>query len=304
MCKISVVIPTHNRADLLPRAIKSIQNQTLAVDEIIVVSDGSTDNTDEVVNSLKKDDNRIKLISYHPGHNGNYARNQGLAAATGDYIAFLDDDDEWLPEKNEKTMRVFEQNSDYGIVYTAQHCIYTDMNFQYDTTHTQQGDLSKNIFFRNMLGTPSQVTVKAEVLKKTGEFDLQLEALQDYDLWIRCCQVTKVGCVTEPCINYYNSSSSNQVSSNTERYIRSKEYIDNKYSDIISGFSDSEQRAYSALNQQKIAIRCLRNSDKKRARKCALASMKIKPSFRGFALAVASFLPYKFVLRVRSEIVG
>ena len=101
MEKISVIIPTHNRADILPRAIKSIQNQTRSVDEIIVVSDGSTDNTDEVVKEFAAKDDRIQLIEYHPGHNGNYARNKGLEAATGQFIAFLDDDDEWLPRKTE-----------------------------------------------------------------------------------------------------------------------------------------------------------------------------------------------------------
>ena len=71
MGKISVIIPTHNRADILPRAIKSIQDQTRPVDEIIVVSDGSTDNTEEVVRKLADKDSRIRLIAYHPGHNGN-----------------------------------------------------------------------------------------------------------------------------------------------------------------------------------------------------------------------------------------
>ncbi len=301
MCKISVIIPTHNRADLLPRAIKSVQEQTYPVDEIIVVSDGSTDNTDEVVKDLQRSDGRIKLISYHPGHNGNYARNQGLAAATGDYIAFLDDDDEWLPQKNERTMSVFRQNPEYGVVYTAQHCIYTDMNYQYDTTHTKHGDLSKQILFRNYLGSPSQVMIKAEVLKKTGHFDLKLEALQDYDLWIRCCQVAKIGCVTEPCINYYNCGSSNQVSSNTEKYIRSKNYIDEKYSDIISSLTKEEQRTYNALNQIIIAKRCLRNGEKKHARACVVKSMKIKPSKQGLALFAASLLPYKLVVKARSK---
>ena len=104
MGKISVIIPTHNRADLLPRAVRSVQNQTRAVDEIIIVSDGSTDNTEETVNALAEQDERIHLIAYHPGRNGNYARNRGIEAATGEFIAFLDDDDEWLPRKTELQM--------------------------------------------------------------------------------------------------------------------------------------------------------------------------------------------------------
>ena len=102
MGKISVIIPTHNRADILPRAIKSIQDQTRPVDEIIVVSDGSTDNTEEVVRKLADKDSRIRLIAYHPGHNGNYARNKGLEAATGKYVMFCDADDSYEHDMCEK----------------------------------------------------------------------------------------------------------------------------------------------------------------------------------------------------------
>ena len=133
MEKISVIIPTHNRADILPRAIRSIQNQTRPVDEIIVVSDGSTDNTEEVVKELAEKDSRIRLIAYHPGHNGNYARNKGLEAASGEFIAFLDDDDEWLPRKTELQMAFFEKEPEVGLVYSSQNCIYTDSGITYQT---------------------------------------------------------------------------------------------------------------------------------------------------------------------------
>ena len=123
MGKISVIIPTHNRADILPRAIKSVQDQTRPVDEIIVVSDGSTDSTEEVVRQLAEKDSRIRLIAYHPGHNGNYARNKGIEAASGEFIAFLDDDDEWLPKKTELQMELFEKDPGVGLVYSSQNCI-------------------------------------------------------------------------------------------------------------------------------------------------------------------------------------
>ena len=222
MEKISVIIPTHNRADILPRAIKSIQNQTRSVDEIIVVSDGSTDNTDEVVKEFAAKDDRIQLIEYHPGHNGNYARNKGLEAATGQFIAFLDDDDEWLPRKTELQMDIFEKEPEVGLVYSRQNCIYTDSGITYQTQPMYRGDLSKRIFIRGEIGTPSQVMIRKSVLDQTGPFDLELGALQDYDLWIRCCLVTKVDFVPEPCINYYNSVVTNQVSANTEKYIHAR----------------------------------------------------------------------------------
>ncbi|MGN9152244.1 glycosyltransferase family 2 protein [Bariatricus sp. HCP3S3_E12] len=301
MGKISVIIPTHNRADLLPRAVKSIQNQTMPVDEIIIVSDGSTDNTDEVVKKMQREDDRIQLISYHPGHNGNYARNQGLGRATGEYIAFLDDDDEWLPQKTELQMKVFEDNQKVGLVYAAQHCIFLDTDTRYDTKPSWKGDLSKQIFIHNDIGTPSQVIIKKSVLEEAGNFDLELGALQDYDLWIRCCQITEIGFVAEPCINYYNMASSNQVSANTEKYIKARRYMADKYKYITDTFSPDLRKQIDSIVEMRIAQRCLRNGKKKDARQFALTSLKMRFSKQAVALYIASFFSYKTVLKVRGK---
>ncbi|NJN86713.1 MAG: glycosyltransferase family 2 protein [Leptolyngbyaceae cyanobacterium SL_7_1] len=94
---VSVIIPTYNRADLLSRAIDSVLNQTLTNLELIIVDDGSTDNTAEVVNSFN--DSRIRYIPLGKNCGGGYARNHGIHLATGEFIAFLDSDDVWLPEK-------------------------------------------------------------------------------------------------------------------------------------------------------------------------------------------------------------
>src|SRR5699024_12380222 len=99
---ISIVIPTHNRSELLVRAVDSVIYQTFKDSEIIVVSNGSTDNTDEVMS--KYEDKRINYISYRIAQGGNAARNKGIKAAKFDYIAFLDDDDEWHPEKLQKQL--------------------------------------------------------------------------------------------------------------------------------------------------------------------------------------------------------
>ena len=117
--KISVIIPTHNRVDLLGRAIRSVQNQTYKNIEIIIVSDGSTDGTDEFVNKLKYTDNRIQFYEYKPSKGSNVARNLGIEKSKGEYIAFLDDDDEWLPTKLEKQLEVFQKDYRIGLVYTG-----------------------------------------------------------------------------------------------------------------------------------------------------------------------------------------
>lgn len=302
MERITVIIPTHNRANLLPRAIKSIQNQSRPVDEIIVVADGCTDDTNMLVENMRKKDKRIQLISYYPGHNGNYARNKGLDAATGDYIAFLDDDDEWLPEKTERQMKLFQNNPSCGLVYGAQNCIYTDRNLMYTTNPVWQGDLSERIFIHNDIGTPSQVMIKRSVLDEAGTFDLNLEALQDYDLWIRCCQKTKVAFVKEPCINYYNSVSTNQISANTDKYIKARRYIADKYNSLTKQFSLPTQRKIRAIVEMRIAQRCLRNGQRKNVRKYSVKSLRIQFSLQALAMFWASFVPYSIVLKIRGRL--
>lgn len=300
MSKISAIIPTHNRADVLPRAIRSIQMQSRPVDEIIVVSDGSTDETVVIVEELSKKDGRVKLIHYYPGKNGNYARNRGIDAAAGDYIAFLDDDDEWLPEKIEKQMAVFEGDASIGLAYTGQNCIFQDLGITYQTKPSRAGDLSKRIFIHSDPGTTSQVMLKRELLDQVGQFDENLEAMQDYDLWIRCCQVTNVGFVREPCINYYNSIGKSQVSGNTDRYISSMQYILEKYREIINSFDEEYQKHIYSSKNMSIAQRCLRNNDGEKARFYLKKSWEIMPSKKAAAMYIGSWFPYRTILRIRS----
>ncbi len=118
MPKVSVVVLTHNRRRLLRRAISSILNQTFQDFEIVLVDDASTDNTPEVVRSFG--DARIKYIRHEVNKGEAGSRNTGVTSSSGDYIAFLDDDDEWLPEKLEQQVRLLDSSpSQVGAVYTG-----------------------------------------------------------------------------------------------------------------------------------------------------------------------------------------
>jgi len=104
---VSVIIPTYNRAHLVGRSIQSVINQTYQDFEIIVVDDGSTDNTEDIIKEFQKKDKRIKHIKHNKNKGGSAARNTGIRAARGEYIAFLDSDDEWMPTKLEKQTSYF-----------------------------------------------------------------------------------------------------------------------------------------------------------------------------------------------------
>lgn len=297
---VSVVIPTHNRSDLLVRAVESVLNQTHKELEVIIVSDGSTDDTDTVINQLKNRDNRVKSISYHPAKGANTARNKGIEAAQYSLVAFLDDDDEWYQDKLESQINVIKSNEDIGLVYTGKSAVYVNENITYSIMGKAQGDLSKEILKRNVIGTTSTVLVKKEILEEVGGFDIDLPAAQDYDLWIRASQITKVGVVPEEKLYYYNYTDKKQISSNIERYEHARQVINNKYHDLFSTLSSEDKRSINANIAISRTNLALRNKQKKTALKYLIKSIKIKPNKKNIVLLLIFWLPYKYILKLRS----
>lgn len=301
---ISVVIPTHNRADLILRAVSSVQHQTYRDLEIIVVSDGSTDGTNELITKIADEDERIRLIAYSPSQGGNTARNLGIKAAKGEYIAFLDDDDEWLPDKLKLQLNVISENKGIGLVYTGVHVIYVNEKVEYNTKARESGDLSKRILLDNCIGTTSTVMCRKEVLLNVGLFDTSLRALQDYDLWIRCCQRYAVGIVPMELIYYYNYTSNKkdntQVSSSTEKYAEAIEYINKKYDSLFNKLPEDKKRE-KRLNDLALLInKSLRNENRKDARKYILKYIGMGKLTKGFLYYLLSYISYKNILRIRS----
>lgn len=297
MNMVSAIITTHNRVDLLGRAIGSVLSQTYKDIELIVVSDGSTDGTDEFMRKYEGD-NRINYISYHPGKGGNYARNTGVKAAKGEYVAFLDDDDEWLPTKIEEQVSVAQTDSRIGLVYTGINAIYINEGVSYTHTSEFNGDASHRILLSNFIGTTSTVMVKTEIVREAGLFDENLKALQDYDLWVRICQLVHVGYVNKPLINYYNETHSNQVSDKTELYEYCKDYIHSKYNLLFDALSKEEQDNLYVNDCFGLAKNCIRNGYRSKARSYLKKAIKRKISLKAVCLYLVSFVPFKYILRI------
>lgn len=296
---ISIVIPTHNRIHLLKRAIKSVLNQTYQEFEVIIVSDGSTDGTDLFVEKLMKKDNRIRYISYYPAKGGNTARNIGIEASKYEYIAFLDDDDKWYSNKLEKQASIFRENTDIGLIYTGVNSIYVNESINYIINPVENGDLSKKILLQNYIGTTSTVIIRKSVLEKSGWFDVNLGALQDYDLWIRICQYTNIEVITEPCIYYYNDSANCQISQYTKKYEQSIGYINRKYKLLISNLSFNERLVRQKNLYYLLANKSMRNGDKKGALLYSIKMIKKGISKKGLIMLFISFFNYSFILRIR-----
>lgn len=184
---ISVIVPTYNRADLISETIESILNQTYKNFELIIVDDGSTDNTEEVIRKFK--DSRIKYIKTDNWGGPARPRNTGIKKAKGEYIAFCDDDDIWLPEKLEKQIRVFQISNETAMLYTRFKTIEGDVisnRIFPENGKYKSGNIFKSLYLRSFIAC-SSVVVKRSVLDQVGLFntDPNLIAIEDTDLWLR-----------------------------------------------------------------------------------------------------------------------
>jgi glycosyltransferase involved in cell wall biosynthesis len=214
--KVSVIIPTFNRALLIMRAIKSVLDQTYQDFEVIVVDDGSSDETQKVLRSLK--DERIRYFRHEKNLGASAARNTGIRAAKGSYIAFQDSDDIWLPEKLEAQMKVFEgAEPKLGLVYTGTWLIYGDRKtyipFSYGVQ--KEGNVHRELLKSNFVCNPS-VVVRKECFEKVGMFDEALHRLQDWEFFIRLSRYYDFKYVNKPLVVAYNDTPGN-ISSNRAR---------------------------------------------------------------------------------------
>jgi glycosyltransferase involved in cell wall biosynthesis len=199
MPAVSVIIPAYNAEAFVEEAVRSVFAQTYRDFEIIVVDDGSTDGTPDVVRSLE---GSVRLIRQR-NQGLPAARNAGAAAATGEWLAFLDADDIWLPDKLERQMR----RADGSVVL-----IYTDRyNFgargdlpevQGLVTPLLEGEIFESLLYFGNFITASSVLIQRRVFNGLGGFYEKLKAAEDWDLWIRCAATSLAGVCREPLLRY------------------------------------------------------------------------------------------------------
>ena len=194
---ISVVIPAYNRAHTLPRALESVFKQTLPAKEIIVVNDGSTDDTKTIL------DNYPGLILIDQKNQGvSAARNRGIEYASGKWIALLDSDDEWLPTKLEKQWADICSN-DKLICHTEEIWIRNGDRVNPMKKHQKFGGWIYEKCLPLCVISPSSVMIHESVFNDVGVFDESLDVCEDYDLWLRICVKYSVLFLDEPLIVKY-----------------------------------------------------------------------------------------------------
>lgn len=216
--KVSIVTPTFNRSRFIARLVKNVLSQTYQDFELVIIDDGSTDNTKELVDqSIKEFPNRIQYV-YQPNQGSGKARNTGIKHARGKYVAFLDSDDEWLPEYLERTIAVLEKG-DYQWTVTGARRIDIDKDGKEIDSQLIKCNLQEfGYFFKrelslyealltgNVVGETSRIVVLKEALLAAGGFKDHLKLSQDYELWLRLAKANyKLFITDDPLVLYRKS---------------------------------------------------------------------------------------------------
>jgi glycosyltransferase involved in cell wall biosynthesis len=207
---VSVVLPTKNRADLLGRSIKSVLSQTFRDLELIIVDDGSTDNTAEIVKSFK--DDRIIYDRLRENKGAGAARNRGIALSKGKFIAFQDDDDEWRQGKLDKEVKVFEENADpdLGVVFTNMWVIGEKVSevSRPALLRPADGFVFNDALFGRLKNIGIQTAlIRREVFDKVGGFDESFPRWIDHEFFIRASRYFLFYHIDEPLVNWYAATS-------------------------------------------------------------------------------------------------
>lgn len=195
--KVSVIIPTFNRKEVLPRAIESVLNQTFKDFELIVVNDGSTDDTEELLKNYN-----VKVITTD-NHGVSSARNIAIESAKGEWLAFLDSDDEWLEDKLEAQIQFASEHPELNIIHGDEIWIRNGIRVNQMKKHQKFGGWIYEKCLPLCLISPSCVMIHKTIFEDVGMFDPAMIVCEDYDLWLRITKDYEVGFVNRPLINKY-----------------------------------------------------------------------------------------------------
>jgi len=261
---VSVILPTYNRAHIVSKALQSVLAQTYRNFEVIVIDDGSTDNTKEIITNIACKDPRVKYFRNNENKGPAGARNVGINLAKGELIAFIDDDVEWFSDKLERQVNLLQTlPEDYAVVYSGSYKIIGAGAKRYGPSkniYPKEGDILNSLLKRNFVDTPSML-VRKNALFDVGLFDEKLPIMVDWELAIRLSKKYKFKFINEPL--YISHDTPNSVSKQ-KGVIRARalEYILEKHMDdfkkdkkALANFYFKCGKNYILDNQKKSALK-------------------------------------------------
>jgi glycosyltransferase involved in cell wall biosynthesis len=228
---VSVIIPTFNRGNLIARAIQSVLNQTYGLLEVIIIDDGSTDNTESVVKTIK--DARIRYYWFKNSGSPARSRNKGIELACGEFLSFLDSDDSWLPDKLQKQVQYMLRNPDCFLVY-AKCLLQSEGRAIIESPKVMLG----GCIFKELYLSYNFISCLTVLMKNSRDYrpyyfceDRKLFAAEDYDLWLNIAKNEKIGYLDET-LAIYNLHDSNISSGAYATFIK-WHYIAYKFRDNV-----------------------------------------------------------------------
>lgn len=296
---VSVIIPAYNAARWIAETIDSVLVQTFRDFEVIVVDDGSTDETPEIV---AKYGNSVRHVRKENGGESS-ARNAGVRAAHGKYVAFVDADDLWLPEKIELQMKLFTKCPDLAWAY-CDALVFDGQTNQVlwkisDTTKPYEGDILRPLLLDNFIGSPTPI-IRRDVFDVAGYFDESplIRIGPDWDMWLRIAAKHAIGYVAQPLAKYRWHSSSMTGTTGPQYTFESKlRVIENAVAREPKRLADLRGRAIANLCTIMGKWMVKRNEDAK-AREMFIRAIRYYPyDIRILAYWLATFLPVPFLRR-------
>ena len=280
--KVSAIITTHNRIELLKKAIASVEKQTYKNMEIIVVDDCSTDGTrDYCLNN-----GRIKYIQItkEKHKNGNYARNLGIINSSGYYVAFLDDDDEWYDTKIEKQVQFLEENTNFELVSCLRKKVINNTFISYDAKKNNETSKYERQVFYEIIGTTSTYLATKKSVMNIGMFDENLNAWQDVEFITNMATHYKIGILNEHLTLYRrNLSDKKRISNgNIDKWLDAVKYINEKYKENIKKLPSEEKQKRELFILCDMASRYQKLGNKNKKKECLKTCFYKNKTFKNF----------------------
>ncbi|HZH98846.1 MAG TPA: glycosyltransferase [Fimbriimonadaceae bacterium] len=297
MAKVSVLLTCYNHISYLPEAYAAVRAQTHQDLKIIAIDDGSSDGTREW---LRAHADEMRLI-FNETNLGTYASlNVALAEATGEYIAILNDDDVWAPEKLERQLELFAKHPKIGLVHTDGGFIDGEgkpmsgspLGFEFPRTET--GDVLLSLLYANKI-IASAVLIRRECFERLGGFNEAYFGSGDWEMWLRIAEHYDIGFVPEP-LTFYRVHGAN-ASHKLERIWRDdemlREWIRSRYSSYEEkGYNEQVLRSAEAHNEACLGTVKALNGDPAGGRKAFARSLRYQPSrFKSYLRWLATYLP-------------
>lgn len=288
---VSVVIPAFNCAALIERAIQSVRVQSWPAVEIIVVDDGSQDNTSEIVESIGRSIRLIRQRNAGPAA----ARNRGIKEARGEFIAFLDADDEWLPGRLQQCLEPMIADPQIGMTWCWALISYDGGEEEIRGKRFERFEIMPNPFWPHPRHCTPATTCRKSVLERTGGFEETLRCWEDQDLWIRMREQSKVKEIPAALVRVHrqdrSASTSLELDHKLNDYLRVMERAFERRPDLYK----PDEAAIRAFTHWHAGMKCLSAGANQKARHHFQTARQYSHNLKLLPLILATFFPPRLI---------